>query len=64
MTTPAPSSADSAEPSARTLLETAGLGFLVCAYAGRLPAARPNSGQLAPTPADPRDHRLTREITR
>lgn len=46
MSTPAPSSADSAEPPARTLLETAGLGFLVCAYAGRLPAAMNQLGLL------------------
>ena len=34
------------DSSARTLLEAAGLGFLVCAYLGRLPAAMNQLGLL------------------
>ena len=40
------SRADSSDSSARTLLEAAGPGFLVCAYLGRLPAAMNQLGLL------------------
>ena len=40
------SRADSSDSSARTLLEAAGQGFLICAYLGRLPAAMNQLGLL------------------